>query len=80
MSFTAIAEDKHINASARTMDKRCSELDDALKQHAQKVGDRATDDWRAKEGSDLHLLNQSMQGASDSTADEMDSAMKQLCR
>ena len=78
--FTEIAEDNQINACIRTMDKRCSELDDALKQHAQKVGHRATDDLRAKVGSDLHLLNQSMQGASDSTVDEIDSAMKQLCR
>ena len=76
----AIAADNQINACARTMDKRCSELEDALKQHAQKVVDRATDDLRAKVGSDLHLLNQSMQGALDSTVEEIDSAMKQLCR
>lgn len=76
----AIAADNQINACARTADKRCSELEDALKQHAQKVADRAADDLRAKVGSDLHLLNQSMQGALDSTVEEIDSAMKQLCR
>jgi hypothetical protein len=95
----AIAADNQINASARTMDKRCSELEDALKQHSQKVADRATDDLRTKLGSELHLLNQSMQasqhfvfgtgnsfrnccnqGALDSTVEEIDNAMKQLCR
>ncbi len=80
--FTAIAVDnQQINACARTMDiKRGSELDDALKQHAQNVVDRATDDLRAKVGSDLHMLNQSMQGALDSTVAEIVSAMKQLRR
>jgi uncharacterized protein YfcZ (UPF0381/DUF406 family) len=76
----AIAADNQINACARTMDKRCSELEDALKQHAQKVVDRATDDLRAKVSSDMHVLNQSMQGALDSTVEEIDNAMKQLCR